>query len=92
MSIRTGQFPAEWKDANITSIYKSGSKYKAINYRPVSVIPVVLSYAENEKILNPAQYGFQAHHSTQDVLLKSVDDWKIALDKGEIVGIPCYLI
>ena len=98
MSILTGQFPAEWKDANITFIHKSGSKYEALNYRPVSVIPVVarvfesiihhqvFSYAENEKILSPAQYGFRAHHSTQDVLLKSVDNWKIALDKGEIVG------
>ena len=41
---------------------------------------------ESNKLLNVAQSGFRANHSTQDVLLKCTDDWKTALDDGKIVG------
>ena len=43
-------------------------------------------YLESNKLLNVAQSGFRANHSTQDVLLKCTDDWKTALDDGKIVG------
>ena len=43
-------------------------------------------YLVLKSFLNEAQSGFQPNHSTQDVLLKTVDDWKIALDEGKIVG------
>ena len=41
---------------------------------------------QKNKLLNAAQSGFRPHHCTQDVLLKTVDDWKIFLDAGKIVG------
>ena len=37
-------------------------------------------------MLNEVQVGFQPNHSTQDVLLRTVDDWKTSLDKGDVVG------
>ena len=43
-------------------------------------------YLESNKLLNVAQSGFRANHSTQDVLLKCTDNWKTALDDGKIVG------
>ena len=43
-------------------------------------------YFEVNGLLSPVQSSFRSGHSTQDVLLKFVDDWKIALDKGLIVG------
>ena len=42
------------------------------------------NYLVLKSFLNEAH--FQPNHSTQDVLLKTVDDWKIALDEGKIVG------
>lgn len=82
------------KHANVTPVPKSGDRHKVNNYRPVSVIPVLAKvleslvhqqlyrYPESNCLLNSAQPGFRPHHCTQDVLLKTVDDWKIALDKG----------
>ena len=43
-------------------------------------------YLHSNSILHPAQSGFRPKHCTQDVLLKSVDDWRRALDHGEMVG------
>ena len=45
-----------------------------------------LEYLETNTILKSSQSGFRPHHNTQDVLLKSIDDWKIALDHSKLVG------
>ena len=101
-SLHLGQFPKAWKEANVTPVPKSGNKEQVKNYRPVSVIPVIAKvfeslvhhqlyqYMESNNLLSPAQSGFRPHHNTQDVLLKTIDDWKVALDRKEIVG--CVMI
>ena len=33
-----------------------------------------------------AQSGFQLGHTTEDVLVATVDDWRQALDEGKVVG------
>ena len=97
-SIRLGQFPTEWKEANVTPVPKMGTKHDVTNYRPISVIPVLAKvfeslihlqlydYLEAHKLLHEVQAGFRPNHSTQDVLLRTVDDWKASIDKGDIVG------
>ena len=97
-SLRTGKFPFEWKLANVTPVPKSGDHQIVSNYRPISVIPViakvfealihhqVYEYMQAHNLLTHAQSGFRPGHSTQDVLLKSIDDWKIALDRDMVVG------
>ena len=68
------------------------------NYRPVSVLPVLAkvfesivhqqlySYLEKNKILREEQTGFRPNRSTQDILLRTVDDWRGALDDGDVVA------
>ena len=37
MSLQEGIVPLEWKEANITPLFKIGSRNKSVNYRPVSL-------------------------------------------------------
>jgi len=47
----------------------------------------VYSYFLSNGLLDSAQSGFHPGHSTQDILLKVTDDWKLALDIDNLVGI-----
>ncbi|KFV20251.1 Putative 115 kDa protein in type-1 retrotransposable element R1DM, partial [Tauraco erythrolophus] len=39
-SWRSGEFPTDWKRANVTPIFEKGTKDKPGNYRPVSLTSV----------------------------------------------------
>ena len=41
LSFETATFPDIWKIARVTPIYKSGDKSVQLNYRPISVLPVI---------------------------------------------------
>ena len=41
MSLSVGCFPDYWKTARVAPIFKQGSKDDRLNYRPISVLPVV---------------------------------------------------
>ena len=87
--LQTGEIPWEWKAARVTLIHKRRDAEITENYRPVSVLPVLekvleklvhqqlYSYLQEHTILSSAQSGFHPCHSTQDVLVSSVDDWLV---------------
>ena len=68
------------------------------NFRPISVLSVVAkvlerivhrqlyAYLQRHSILHGAQSGFRPQHTTQDVLVSMIDDWRQALDKNKLVG------
>ena len=97
-SLSQGVFPLEWKQANVMPVPKSGDRHMVNNYRPISVIPVIAKvfesmvhgqlyeYLSRNKILSEEQTGFRPNRSTQDALLRAIDDWKSALDRGQIVA------
>ena len=97
-SIRSGQIPREWKSAHVTPVFKSGDSELVGNYRPVSVLPVVVKlfeklvhgqlyrYLQEHRILNPLQFGFRPGHTTQDVLVSMTDEWRKAIDEDKLVG------
>ena len=97
-SVSSGKVPTEWKMANVTPIQKKPGTNFVTNYRPISVIPFIAkvyeslihrqlySYLSENSILHPSQSEFRPGRTTQDVLLKTVDDWRIALDCGEHIG------
>ena len=44
-SLRTGQEPVQWKEANVTAIFKKkGPRYEPGNYRPGAVNKVLSRY------------------------------------------------
>ena len=65
-----GIVSSEWKEANITPLFKKGSRNKPENYRPVSLTSVVCKFLETlirdhmvellvkHKLINTSQHGF----------------------------------
>ena len=74
--VDTGIYPKSLKSANITPIYKSGSKNKVENYRPIAILPVfdkifekllssrLYSFLKKSKIIGDTQFGFVKGCST----------------------------
>ena len=62
-SISLGYLPADWKLAEVTAIYKKGSKSDAGNYRPVSLTSVCCKVLESilrDHIMGYSQENNQA--------------------------------
>jgi hypothetical protein len=93
-TLRTGRLPTLWKRANISAIFKKGSRREAGNYRPVSLTSVVckiqekfvrdwlMTHLRENHILSPQQYGFVSGRSTTIQLLQVMEKWTAILDEG----------
>ena len=46
LSLAREEIPQEWKAAKVTPIFKAGNEMKIENYRPISVLPVVVKVFE----------------------------------------------
>ena len=97
LSVDSSQVPEAWKNANVTAIYKKGSRAEAANYRPISLTSVaskllehiihshVMKHLEKHNILTDSQHGFRAKRSTETQLIQTIHDICKSLDKKEIV-------
>ena len=86
--------PLEWRSANITAIFKKGSKLDVGNYRPVSLTCICCKLMEsvirqsitehliNNKVLSNKQFGFIKGRSTVTQLLMVMDTWTKSLEAG----------
>ena len=87
------------RNSSLYPVFKSGDPCLRTNYRPISVLSIiakvfetvvhqqVTSYFISNNLFAKAQSGFRSGHSTQDVLLRVTEDWKLALDDENLVGI-----
>ena len=85
-TFETSQFPDSWKVARITPIFKDGDRTDKSDYRPMSVLPVILKlfeklvfnqlyqYMKENGLFISGQSGFLRLHSTLTCLLKMNDD------------------
>ena len=98
-SFREGRVPALWKCANVTPIYKKGSKSDCLNYRPVSLTcnlcklleriikeRMITQLMEN-KWFNMAQNGFSKNKSTVSNLIDFYDAVSEEMDHENPVDI-----
>ena len=89
-------FPNCLKLADIYPSHKSKDNLLKENYRPISILPVFSKIYERimndqlqnyfDEILSKFVSAFRKNYSCQSVLLKMIEQWKNALDKGETVG------
>ena len=89
----------EWRDAEVTPIFKKGSKADPANYRPVSLTVIVgklmerivkealMEYVEKNGHLSDAQHGFRSGRSTQTNLIEFLDVTTKWLDEGKAFDI-----
>ena len=88
----------EWKLANLFGRRKGIGRWLATTglYRYFLYIVAkafeslvqcqLYKHLQDNSLLHPAQSGFRSFHSIEDVLLKSVNDWRYALDRDELVA------
>ena len=81
LTISTGLIPAEWKDARVTRIFKSGARKDVNNYRPISVLPLrskimecaiqvqFLAFVTEHDLWSDYQSGFRKKHSTKTAVV-----------------------
>ena len=94
--IDTGVYPLLLKNAKVSPVYKSGDKFLATNYRPISVLPTLskliekhvakhmYSYLSKFQLLHNAQSGFRPNHSCQTALINIIDKWLQDMNDGNL--------
>lgn len=93
-SMELGKLPLDWKTANITPIYKKGSKTSTENYRPISLTSQVskifesivrdemMAFFSENGALSDSQHGFVPGRSCVSQLLLVLEDWNRSIDEG----------
>ena len=92
LSLNTGCVPSEWKSAHVTPIHKKDSKEPAMNYRPISLLPIISKVLEQcvfakfydhvAHLINLAQHGFLRNPSCVTQLLTVLHDICHNLDRN----------
>ena len=85
-SFALGQLPSKWKRADITPLFKKGSKKCRNNYRQISLTSIVCKLAEQivkrrimdfwgeANVFNPNQFAYMKGRSTVTQLLSCFND------------------
>ena len=84
-SLNSGSVPSDWKEANVTPIFKKGSKNSTDNYRPVSLTSIpckimesvlkdeLTDYLLRNQLLKNTQHGFMGNKSCTTNLLEFME-------------------
>ena len=94
--IKDGKFPDQCKHAEVSPIYKKNDSLSKNNYRPVSVLTALSKVLESilceqlmtffSDVLCNSLSAYRAMYSTNNVLIKCVEEWKYAIDTKMVVG------
>ena len=87
-SFDTGIVPKDWRTANVTAIFKKGEKFKASNYRPVSLTSLCCKIQEHVITSNVLKHlesydilWFRARRSCETQLVTLAQEQLAGLDK-----------
>ena len=98
-SMDTGTIPDKWRLAEVTPIFKKGSKAVPGNYRPVSLTVIIgkmmerlvkdamMQHVESHGLLCDAQHGFRTGRSPQTNLVEFLNETTKWIDDGKAFDI-----
>ena len=96
-SLKKMCFPSDLKMSELAPLFKNKDSLLFGNYRPVSILPCTSKLFEKiyhdqlydyfNELLSSLLAAFRKHFSCQHVLLKLVEDCKLALDQKKYVGL-----
>ena len=99
LSISTGSFPSTWKTAQVTPLFKNGSREDTGNYRPISVVPILSKVLERHvaialsdhlhsfDLMSNLQSAFRENHSTETALITLTDKLLFNMDNDMVTGL-----
>ncbi len=93
--IACSQFSADLKCAELSPVFKKDDILDNTKYRPLSILRCISNIMEGvianqariyfSAILDVCISTFRKVYNTQSILLKAIEDWKMALDEGKYV-------
>ena len=98
-SLEEGTLPKDWKVAEVTGIFKKGSKSDPGNYRPVSLTSIICKvlesfvknsiqeYMETNKFFTDCQHGFRGKRSCVTQLLEAMNDFTNLIDNSNCIDV-----
>jgi Reverse transcriptase (RNA-dependent DNA polymerase) len=98
-ALDTGEVPSDWKRANVTPIFKKGSKAEPGNYHPVSLTTIsckvletlirddLVAHLIDNGLLENTQHGFVPGRSCATNLIEFLDKITEAVDGGHGVDL-----
>ena len=101
-SLRSGVLPDEWKRSIVAPIFKKGSRFEALNYRPVSLTSVccktferilvdgLYDYFVCNGLISDDQFGFRCGYTVDDQLLLTYNRVTAWLDAGSVVDVVLF--
>ena len=102
LSLDSGTLPSDWTTANVVPVFKRNDRHQPSNYRPISLTSLVVKVMEkivhcqimealeSHKLISSFQFGFRCGHSTVDLLLRTIHDMAISLEKRS--SVHCLLL
>ena len=99
LSIKTGQLPKDWKTAEVTAIFKKGTRSDPGNYRPVSLTCIsckvleslirdeLVKFFTDNNLYAKCQHGFRKKRSCVTQLLQVMEDITMYMDNRNPVDI-----
>ena len=94
-SLEQGVLPEDWKTAEVTAIFKKGSRNEPGNYRPVSLTCVVckvletiirdsiVNYFQDNELYTNCQHGFRKKRSCMTQLLLTMEDFTTYFEQSD---------
>ena len=98
-SLEQGILPDDWKSAEVTAIFKKGSKSVTGNYRPVSLTciackilegiirDVIVAHFNDNGLYSECQHGFRKKRSCVTQLLEVMEDLTSLIDNNQDIDI-----